>query len=312
MKNLKGVITALVTPFDGTGRVDYDAMNRLVDFQLNEGVAGLVVCGTTGEAATLSPIEYNNIIGNSIERVAGRVPVIIGTGTNNTQTTISNCQLAEKLGVDAVLVVAPYYNKPTRKGLLAHFKAVNDSINIPIIIYNVPGRTASTITPELVLEMANNLDNVIAVKEASGSMTAIMQILKDRPKGFNVYSGDDSLTYAITALGGEGCISVASNMIPKDFSTMVHAIQEGNLPKALHLHEKYLDWMEKNFIETNPIPIKTALSWAGFIQEEFRLPLCQLEYSNKQKYIAELEKLFDINDYTERRSRAAVRLQACG
>lgn len=279
-KDLKGTITALVTPFKEDLSVDIDNFKRLIEFQLEEGIDGLVVCGSTGESATLSTKEKLSLIITTVEQVNGRVPVIAGTGSNNTQDSIDLTLLAKEHGADAVLLVAPYYNKPDQEGLYNHYMAIAEAVDIPQIIYNVPGRSGVNILPEVQLRLAEEVPHIVATKEASGDIEQIMTIINNKPDDFLVFSGDDSLALAITLLGGDGVISVLSNYAPKQLSEMINAALKGNLKSARKMHYKLLELMMVNFIETNPIPVKTALSFMGYCDENFRLPLLPMKEQN--------------------------------
>jgi len=298
MKNIKifGAIPAIITPFKKNGDLDLPALRRLVSYQLKGGVDAIVVAGTTGEAATLTEEEYVTVLKTVVEKVAGKVPVIAGAGSNNTEKAIHFSKLAKFIGVDGLLHVTPYYNKPTPSGLLLHFKAIAKEVDLPIILYNVPGRTGLNVSPTTVLRIAREVPSVIAVKEASGSLPQMMEIIseveKKGPKGFVVLSGDDSLALPLIALGGKGCISVACNEAPKLFSNMIHFALKGKMKEAQKLHYKLLKLMTGNFIESNPIPVKTALAMMGMIEEGFRLPLTFMEDKNKavlKKILKELK-----------------------
>lgn len=282
LKELKGTITALVTPFKEDLSVDIERFKQLLDFQLEEEIDGLVVCGSTGESATLSVKEKLSLIITAVEHVNGRVPVIAGTGSNNTQDSIDLTLLAREHGADAALLVAPYYNKPDQEGLYNHYMAIAEAVDIPQIIYNVPGRAGVNITPETQLRLAEEVPHIIATKEASGDLDQIMTIIKNKPEDFLVFSGDDSLTLPITLLGGDGVISVLSNYAPKQFGEMVRAALKGNIKSAKKMHYKLLELMLVNFIETNPIPVKTALAFMGYCDENFRLPLIPMKEHNKE------------------------------
>jgi 4-hydroxy-tetrahydrodipicolinate synthase len=271
---LRGCATALVTPFKSDGTVDVDRLRSLIEYQITGGVRMLVPCGTTGESATMTDEEDQLVIRTTVEVARGRAKVIAGTGSNATSAAIQYSQTARDLGADAVLSVAPYYNKPTQEGLYAHFRAVAESIpDLPVVIYNVPGRTSSNIAAQTTIRLARDLENIVAVKEASGNLSLIMEILKDRPEGFRVISGDDSLTLAIIALGGDGLISVASNELPTALSRMVDLALAGDLVEARKLHYRLLPLLEANFIESSPGPVKAAMAMMGLIEENFRLPL---------------------------------------
>jgi len=279
--NFFGSIPAIVTPFKKNGDLDLPALERLVDLQLKGGVDAIVVAGSTGEAATLSDEEYVTAIKTVVKKVSNKVPVIAGAGSNDTKKAIHLSSLAKEAGANALLIVTPYYNKPTPNGLVLHYKAIAKTVDLPIILYNVPGRTGSNVAPQVILRIAREVPNVIAVKEASGSLNQMMEIIQGAPKSFSVLSGDDSLTLPLIGAGGHGCISVVCNEVPKMFSDMVHLALKGNFLEAQKLHYQMLELMNVNFIETNPIPVKTALAMMGLISENFRLPLTTLEDKNR-------------------------------
>ncbi len=249
------------------------------------------MCGTTGETPTLSEEEDTMLTARAVKQVRGRIPVIAGTGSNSTHDCIKYSKAAEKIGVDALLVVAPYYNKPTRKGLYLHFSNVAKSVKIPVILYNVPGRTGSCITYDLAIQLANENSNIKAIKEAGGNIEVFVNLIANRPKGFKVYSGDDFLATAANLLGADGCISVIANIIPKEFSELMANSLEGNLEKTHQIFYKYKKLMDLMFVESNPIPVKTALSSMGKVNEVLRLPLCSMEDKNKEVLISELKKV---------------------
>mgnify|MGYP001444134392 CR=1 FL=1 len=277
-----GTITAIITPFKEDLSVDIDSFKKLLDFQINEGIDGIVVCGSTGESATLSAKEKLSLIITAVEHVNGRVPVIAGTGSNNTQDTIDLSLLAREHGADGVLLVAPYYNKPNQEGLYNHYLAIAEAVNIPQIIYNVPGRAGVNILPEVQLKLAEEIPHIVATKEASGDLEQIMTIIKYAPKDFAVLSGDDALTMPILHVGGHGVISVLSNYAPKKFGEAVRQALKGNTAKANKLHYELFDLMQANFIDTNPIPVKTALALMGKCNEIFRLPLIPMNDQEKE------------------------------
>jgi len=280
--NLRGCGTALVTPFRKNGSVDEDALHRLVQFQLREGIDFLVPCGTTGETPTLEHGEYLGIIRVVVQAVGGKVPVIAGVGGNNTKKVVELAQEVQGLGVQGILSVAPYYNKPTQEGLYQHFQALANSTHLPVILYNVPGRTSSNIEPATVARLAK-LSNIVGIKEASGSVTQQMEVLTAVPPEFQVLSGDDAFTFPLMALGGVGVISVVSNEIPGPMTRLAHLLLEGKLAEARALHFQLLPLMQANFIETNPIPVKAALAMMGLIEEVYRLPLCPMKPENRAK-----------------------------
>jgi 4-hydroxy-tetrahydrodipicolinate synthase len=289
---LRGCATALVTPFKSDGAVDENCLRDLVEYQIAAGVRLLVPCGTTGESATMTEEEDQLVIRTTVEATRGRAKVIAGTGSNSTAAVIEASKRARELGTDAVLVVAPYYNKPTQEGLYQHFGAIADAVSgLPIVIYNVPGRTSSNISSETALRLARDFENIVAVKEASGNLSQIMEILRDRPEGFKVLSGDDSLTLAIIALGGDGLISVASNEAPELLSRFVNLALDGNWDEARALHYRLLSLMEVNFIESSPGPVKAAMAMMGLLEENFRLPLVPIQDKSRARVREVLEEL---------------------
>jgi 4-hydroxy-tetrahydrodipicolinate synthase len=271
-----GSYVALVTPFGTDGRLDEDALRRLVRRQLRAGTAGLVPCGSTGEAATLSHEEYRLVITLTIAESLGTLPVIAGVGTNATAKAVELAREAESLGADALLVLAPYYNKPTQEGLYQHFRAVARSTRLPVVVYNIPGRTAVNILPQTLLRIAADCPNVAAVKEASGSLDQVSEIVAGAPRGFAVLSGDDSLTVPMMAVGAAGVISVVANVAPKQTAAMCAAAQGGDFQKARALHRKLFPLVKALFVETNPIPVKAALGMMGLCGGTPRLPLTSL------------------------------------
>jgi len=289
---MRGCATALVTPFKADGAIDENLLRGLVDRQINGGVRLLVPCGTTGESATMTEAEDQRVIATTVEVARGRARVIAGTGSNSTAAAIEYSQRARDLGADAMLQVAPWYNKPTQDGLYAHFRAVAEAIpETPIMLYNVPGRTSSNIAAATVLRLARDCENIVAIKEASGNLSQIMEILRERPPNFSVLSGDDAVTLPLIALGAEGIVSVASNEIPDLMSRMTELALEGNWPEARELHYRLLPLMEINFIESSPGPVKAAMSMMGLLEENFRLPLVPIQEKSRariRQVIAEL------------------------
>ncbi|HPG39061.1 MAG TPA: 4-hydroxy-tetrahydrodipicolinate synthase [bacterium] len=286
----RGTTVALITPFLANGAVDEAGYKKLLDWQIALGTDVILTCGTTGESATLSHIEHEKVIELTIHHVNGRVPVLCGAGSNATSEAISLSKFAEKAGADAILSVAPYYNKPTQEGLYQHFKAIAESVKTPVILYNVPGRTGSNISAQTTLRLAQ-ISNIIGIKEASGNFSQIMAILKDRPKGFLVLSGDDAITLPMIAAGADGIISVVANQAPALLHEMVHSALNNQWERARELHYKLLPLMEFNFIESNPIPVKTGVALMGLIEENFRLPLVKMTDANRQtmkKMLADL------------------------
>jgi len=277
----KGAIVALVTPFK-KGRVDEEALRALIEMQISNGTDGIVPCGTTGESATLSHEEHDRVIEITIEAVRKRVPVIAGTGSNSTAEALRLTKHAHEAGADGVLMVTPYYNKPTQEGLYQHFQAIAAEVPIPVILYNVPGRTGGNLLPETVLRLAS-VPNIVGIKEASGSLKQIMDVIHLCPDDFSVLSGDDAVALPVLAMGGSGVVSVFANVAPADMAGMIDAYQAGDMAKARKMHYRMLPLMDALFIETNPIPVKAALAMMGLIDYEFRLPLCRLSQTNEDK-----------------------------
>lgn len=277
----KGSIVAIVTPFKDN-KLDEKALGDLIEWHISEGTDGIVPCGTTGESATLDYEEHYRVIEVTVKTVNGRVPVIAGTGANATDETIMMTKKAKELGADGALLVVPYYNKPTQEGLYRHYKAVAEAVDIPQVLYNVPGRTAVNMLPQTVARLAE-IKNIVAIKEATGNMAQASEILRLCGDKITVISGDDFTTFSLMLLGGKGTISVSANIAPRDVSDMCRALLNGNIDEARKLHFKLEPLNTGMFIETNPIPAKTALSLMGKIREEMRLPLCEMSSDNKQK-----------------------------
>jgi 4-hydroxy-tetrahydrodipicolinate synthase len=286
---LRGTGTAIVTPFIADGSVDFESLARLVDHQLAGGVEMLVPLGSTGENPTITASERHEIFQWLIEYVDHRAVIIAGTGTNDTRTSIENTREAKKLGADAALVVTPYYNKPTPNGLFAHFSAVAE-VGLPIVMYNVPGRTGLNMTAETTLRCAE-IENVVAIKEASADLAQCMEIIRNAPVRFNLLSGEDNITVPLISLGAKGVISVSSNVVPGEFSRMVRFALEGKFEEARAIHYELLDLMKVNFIESNPGPVKAALAMCGIVQEYYRLPLVPVKYESKKKIREVLARL---------------------
>jgi 4-hydroxy-tetrahydrodipicolinate synthase len=289
-KSFQGTGTAMITPFKSDGSIDEKALRRFVDFQIDGGVDMLLPCGTTGEGATLDEDETDRVIQIVIEQANRRVPVIVGAGSNSTAKAVQMTKRARKVGADGVLSVGPYYNKPTQQGYYEHFKAVAEAENMPVIVYNVPGRTGGNIEAKTMLRLAE-IPNIVAVKEASGNIGQIMDIIRDAPSDFRLLSGDDALTLPVIAVGGGGIISVVSNEAPSMMSAMVDAALEGNHTRAKELHYKLLPLMNINFIESNPIPVKAALAMMGLIEENYRLPLVRIGAANRDKLAKVVEEV---------------------
>lgn len=289
-KKIKGAITALVTPFTHGGKIDVPALRKLVKFQLDGNIDGIVPCGSTGEAATMDLDEHELVVRIVVDEVRGRVPVIAGAGSNDTQKAIKLSKICKKAGADALLHVTPYYNKPTESGLISHFKAIADSVDMPIILYNVPGRTGSNVSAPTTLQVAKKVPQVVGVKEASGSIPQMMDIIKGASNDFSVLSGDDAIALPLISVGGVGCISVVSNETPKEFSEMINSALGGDARRAKALHYELLDLMNINFVESNPIPVKTALSMMGMVKEVFRLPLTKISLTSRVRLQEVLKK----------------------
>jgi 4-hydroxy-tetrahydrodipicolinate synthase len=277
-----GSIVAIVTPFKD-GKVDEKKFRDLIEFQIKNGTSGIVPCGTTGESATLSFQEHERVIEVAIEQVKKRVPVIAGTGSNSTQEAITLTKHAAHAGADASLQVSPYYNRPTQKGLYEHFKAVADAVGIPIILYNIASRTGVNIEPETIAKLASDCKNIVGVKEASGNLDQMSRIKALCRPDFDLISGDDSLTLPILSIGGTGIISVVANIVPKDVASLVAEFQKGNIKKAQDLHYKLLPLIKAVFIETNPIPVKTAMGLMGMCDPDLRLPMSSMSLENLDK-----------------------------
>ena len=277
----EGSYVALVTPFKN-GAVDFDKLKEIIEFQIENGTAGIVPCGTTGESATLSMEEHEAVIEATVKVVNKRVKVMAGTGANCTDEAIALTKFAQKVGCDAALLVSPYYNKPTQKGLFLHFKAISESTDIPLVLYNIMGRTAVNIEVATTAKIVEQCKNVVGVKEASGSLEQMALTKLACPK-INLISGDDALTLPVLSIGGVGIISVVANIVPKAVSELVEHFFAGRFVQARELHYKLLPLVKAMFIETNPIPVKTAMARLGMCSDEFRLPMCSMEDANKSK-----------------------------
>ncbi|MFA5438167.1 MAG: 4-hydroxy-tetrahydrodipicolinate synthase [Candidatus Omnitrophota bacterium] len=278
----KGSIVAIVTPFH-EGRVDEKKLKDLIGFQIKNGTSGIVPCGTTGESATLSFEEHERVIEVTIEQSRKRVPVIAGTGSNSTEEAVTLTKQAARAGADASLQVSPYYNRPTQKGLYEHFKAVADSVKIPIILYNIAGRTGVNIEPETIARLALSCKNIVAVKEASGNLDQMSRIKALCPPNFQLIAGDDSLTLPVLSIGGTGVISVAANIVPADTADLVNSFMEGDIKGAQRIHFKLLPLIRALFIETNPVPVKTAMGLLGMCEPNLRLPMSSMLPENEEK-----------------------------
>ncbi|MBI2386190.1 MAG: 4-hydroxy-tetrahydrodipicolinate synthase [Elusimicrobia bacterium] len=278
---LEGSYVALVTPFDSQGRLDEDAYRHLIRRQLKGGTRGLVPCGSTGEAATLMHEEYRRAIEIACDESRGEVPVIAGVGTNATWKAVESAREAESLGADALLVLAPYYNKPTQEGIYQHFRAVARESRLPIVVYNIPGRTGVNILPKTLARMAKDLPTIVAVKEAAGSLDQVSEILTLTKPGFTVLSGDDSLTLPMMSIGARGVVSVVANVAPKETQALCAAALKGDRKRAASIHLKLFPLIKSLFVETNPIPVKAALAMMGLCRPEPRLPLTVLTAENR-------------------------------
>ena len=288
----RGTFTALVTPFRDGG-VDVSAFEQLIETQIAAGITGIVAIGTTGESPTLSHEEREQVIRVTVAKANKRCLVIAGTGSNATRHAIADTKLAERLGVDAALLVAPYYNKPSQEGLFRHFRAIADATSLPITLYNIPGRCSVDIVPETVARLAKECRNIVSIKEASGSVERVGELRRRLPDAFTMLSGDDSLTVPFMAVGAAGVVSVASNLFPSKVSALVRACESGDLKSAEKLHSKLLPLFKDLFIEPNPVPVKTALGWRGVMSPEVRLPLCEMSEANQarlRKTIDEFER----------------------
>ncbi len=284
-----GAMTALVTPFRNNA-IDEEAYRAFIEWQISEGIHGLVPCGTTGESATLSQAEDERVIEICIEQAAGRVPVLAGSGSNNTSEAIALTKFAQKAGADGALLITPYYNKPTQDGLYYHYKAVAEAVDMPLVPYNVPGRTGCNMLPPVVARLAAEFPHISGIKEATGDMTQASELLESCPPRFSVLSGDDLTAYPLLALGGRGVISVTSNIAPRRVADMCNAHASGDAKKAHEIHHNLFPLHRAMFMVSNPIPVKTALAMMGKMSDEMRLPLCPMPDDKKEKLAAILEK----------------------
>ena len=283
----RGSMVALVTPFQDD-KIDEPALKRLIELHIASGTTALVPCGTTGESATLSHEEHDRVIEMTVQAARGRIPVIAGTGSNNTREAIRLTKHAQQAGADAALLISPYYNKPTQRGLYLHFKAVAEAVRLPLVLYNIASRTAVNIEPETFAQLAA-IKNIVAVKESSGNLEQMSRILQLTQGTLALISGDDALTMPVLSIGGTGVISVAANIVPKDVAAMVEAYEAGRRTEAVRWHQKLLPLVKALFLETNPIPVKTAMGLLGMIDPELRLPLCAMEGPTLEKLKAALD-----------------------
>ncbi len=278
----QGSIVAMVTPFRN-GKIDEPKVKELVELHVKNGTDAIVPCGTTGESPTLSHDEHHHMVELTIAAAAGRIPIIAGTGSNSTAEAIGLTKHAEKAGAQGALVVNPYYNKPTQDGLYQHFRAVAESTSLPILVYNIQGRTGVNIETPTMERLVRDCKNIVGVKEASGSLDQMSQVILACGPDFAVISGDDNITLPLLAIGGKGVISVIANIVPRETSEMVHAALDGDWKRARELHYKLFPLARAAFLETNPIPIKEAMAMAGMLEPEFRLPMCRMSDANRQK-----------------------------
>ena len=279
----KGAITAIVTPFTMNGELDEESLRKLVEFQIKNKIDGIVPCGTTGESPTLNYEEHDKVIEIVIDAAKGRVPIIAGTGSNSAEEAIEITKHAADAGADASMQVCPYYNKPTQEGLFRHFSAIAKAVDIPMVIYNIQGRTAVNLETSTLARLAKEHSNIVGVKEGSGNLAQMMDVINQLPKNFAVLSGDDNFTLPLMALGGKGVISVASNIIPREMHDLCEYASKGNFEKARQMHYRLLPLFKGIFIETNPIPIKAALAMKGMVKESYRLPMCGMQPGSREQ-----------------------------
>lgn len=291
MENLfNGVYTAIVTPFDDAGNFDEGAFRNLIDFQIENKIDGIVPCGTTGESPTLSHEEHDRVIELTVEQVNKRIPVIAGTGSNSTAEAVRLSQHAEKAGVDAVMLVNPYYNKPTQEGLFLHFREIANSIEIPCVIYNIKGRTAVNLETDTLLRMEAACPNILAVKEASGDIEQMKDVISRTQSKFSILSGDDNVALDLVEAGGHGVISVASNLIPDKIHEMIHSALKGDIEGARKLEAGLAGFFKAMFVETNPIPLKAAMAMKDLCLEKYRLPMCPLATDENRQVVTDALK----------------------
>jgi 4-hydroxy-tetrahydrodipicolinate synthase len=296
-RQFRGVYTALITPFTKKGNIDEEAFEKIIEDQIASGIDGLVPCGTTGESPTLSHIEHDRVIELSIKFANGRVPVIAGTGSNATSEAIRLSRHAEEAGASGLLLVNPYYNKPTQKGLYLHFKAVAEVVNIPCIVYNIKGRSGVNVETQTMSKLMEASSMIAGVKEASGNLDQMKDVIAERNskrKDFSVLSGDDNMTLQLVEAGGDGVVSVASNLIPKRMVEFVHAALDGDMEKARNEEAALMPFFRAMFLETNPIPVKTAMAMQGWCEEEFRLPMCSLSDDTHRETLKQLLERLEV------------------
>jgi len=278
---LRGSMVALVTPFRSDA-IDEHALSSLIELHITSGTSAIVPCGTTGESATLSFEEHDRVIDVTVQTARGRIPVIAGTGSNNTREAIRLTKYAKEVGADAALLISPYYNKPTQRGLYLHFKAVAEAVDLPLVLYNIPSRAAVNIEPETFAQLAE-IQNIVGVKESSGNLEQMSRILQATKGRLALLSGDDALTLPVLSIGGTGVISVAANLVPRDVAAMVEAFQAGRREEATKWHQRLQPLVKALFLETNPIPVKTAMGLLGMIEPGLRLPLCHMSEANEER-----------------------------
>ena len=288
---LKGMGVALITPFNEDGSVDYEALLRLVDYQLQNGTDFLCVLGTTAETPTLTKEEKEKVKRTVIDRVNGRIPILLGVGSNSTQAVVESVKNDDMTGVDALLVVVPYYNKPSQEGIYQHYKAVAEATELPIVLYNVPGRTGVNMTADTTLRLARDFKNIVAIKEASGNITQMDDIIKNKPVDFDVISGDDSITFPLITLGAVGVISVIGNAFPREFSRMTRLALQGDYENALTIHHKFTELFSLLFVDGNPAGVKAMLNMMGMIENKLRLPLVPTRITTYEKMRIVLDSL---------------------
>ena len=287
----KGLGIALVTPFKSDGAVDFTALRRLLDYQLSNGIDFLCVLGTTAETPTLTAEEKQQIISLVLEKVQGRIPILLGMGGNNTAAIVEQVKTTDFRGIDGILSVCPYYNKPSQEGLYQHFKAIANASPVPVVLYNVPGRVGVNMTAETTLRLARECENIVAIKEASGNFTQIDDIIKNKPEHFDVISGDDGITFPLITLGAAGVISVIGNALPKEFSRMVRLALSGDYGNALTIHHKFTELFKLLFVDGNPAGVKAMLNSMGMIENELRLPLVPSRISTMEKISSIVKEL---------------------
>lgn len=287
----KGAMTAIVTPFDEKGELDLKAFKNLIQFQLDKGIDGIIPCGTTGESPTLEKEEQLEIIKTAIEICSGKAKVIAGAGSNSTKHAVEMTKEVADLGADATLQVNPYYNKPTQEGLYRHFSAIAKAADIPVVVYNIKGRTGVNVETATLARLAKEHSNIVAVKEASGDIHQMQEVINTLPKEFDVLSGDDNLTFPLMKMGGKGVVSVVSNIVPGEIHQMVQYSLEDDFSKAEEINNQLTPLFKACFLETNPIPIKAALAMKGMIKETYRLPMCEMGAENREKLKKVLQEL---------------------